>query len=84
MSILRLAIPSPLRRSFDYLPPADMDAAIISTLSPGVRIKAPFGIMDGDGVVHECVSGRFTIDQWPVSFFAEVVNGDNGINFEND
>lgn len=43
MSILRLAIPSPLRRSFDYLPPAGMEPARLRTLSPGVRVRVPFG-----------------------------------------
>lgn len=36
---LRLALPSPLRRLFDYLPPKGVDA---STLKPGVRVKVPF------------------------------------------
>ena len=39
MPYLRLAIPSPLRRLFDYLPPADCD---LSTLTPGIRVKVPF------------------------------------------
>jgi len=43
MSVLRLAIPSPLRRHFDYLPPSDMSAAEISALQPGVRLRVPFG-----------------------------------------
>ncbi len=41
--ILNIAIPSPLRRSFDYLPPVDMSANEIEQLQPGIRIKAPFG-----------------------------------------
>ena len=43
MSILRLAIPSPLRRLFDYLPPADLDPAQIASLRPGQRLRVPFG-----------------------------------------
>ncbi len=43
MSVLRLAIPSPLRRTFDYLPPSGMSAADIDTLQPGVRLRVPFG-----------------------------------------
>jgi primosomal protein N' (replication factor Y) len=43
MSVLRLAIPSPLRRHFDYLPPSGMSAAEISALQPGVRLRVPFG-----------------------------------------
>ncbi|MBY4678080.1 primosomal protein N' [Marinobacterium arenosum] len=40
MSVLRLAIPSPVRRLFDYLPPAGVDATV---LQPGVRVRVPFG-----------------------------------------
>lgn len=43
MTILSLAIPTPLRRSFDYLPPADMDDAALGKLQPGMRVRAPFG-----------------------------------------
>lgn len=35
----QVAVPSPLRRLFDYLPPAD----IATTLSPGMRVRVPFG-----------------------------------------
>ncbi len=38
--ILRIAIPSPLRRSFDYLLPAKMAN---TALEPGVRLRVPFG-----------------------------------------
>ena len=37
---LRVAIPSPLRRCFDYLPPTAYD---LHTLQPGIRLKVPFG-----------------------------------------
>lgn len=40
MPVLRLAIPKPLRRSYDYLPPVACDPA---SLRPGTRIKVPFG-----------------------------------------
>jgi primosomal protein N' (replication factor Y) len=43
MSVLRLAIPSPLRRSFDYLPPAGMSDAQLHGLQPGSRVRVPFG-----------------------------------------
>ncbi len=43
MSVLRLAIPSPLRRLFDYLPPRGMGAAEVQGLSPGQRLSVPFG-----------------------------------------
>lgn len=41
--ILRLAVPSPLRRLFDYLPPESIDAAHAATLAPGIRVAVPFG-----------------------------------------
>jgi len=41
--ILRLAVPSPLRRLFDYLPPAGMSTADAAALMPGIRIAVPFG-----------------------------------------
>ncbi|HEU5280942.1 MAG TPA: hypothetical protein VFU82_03060, partial [Gammaproteobacteria bacterium] len=37
--ILRLALPTPLRRLFDYLPPEGFDC---SALSPGIRVQVPF------------------------------------------
>src|SRR3546814_9203252 len=39
-SILRLALPSPLRRLFDYLPPAGVSPA---ALQPGVGLRVPCG-----------------------------------------
>lgn len=50
MSILRLAIPSPLRRLFDYLPPEGTKA---EELKPGIRILAPFGRRDVIGILVE-------------------------------
>ncbi len=38
--ILRLAIPSPLRRHFDYLAPAGLNT---DKLRPGMRLRVPFG-----------------------------------------
>jgi primosomal protein N' (replication factor Y) len=43
MSVLRLAIPTPLRREFDYLPPAGISEAELHSLQPGVRLRVPFG-----------------------------------------
>ena len=39
-SVLRVAVPLPLRQSFDYLPPA---GANLTEFRPGCRIMAPFG-----------------------------------------
>ena len=38
--LLRIAIPTPLYRSFDYLPPSGTDCA---QLQPGLRVRVPFG-----------------------------------------
>ncbi|WP_459705680.1 primosomal protein N' [Stutzerimonas marianensis] len=51
--ILRLALPSPLRRLFDYLPPA---GAAHAALKPGVRLRVPFGRRDVVGVLVEVVA----------------------------
>jgi primosomal protein N' (replication factor Y) len=50
--ILRVAIPSPLYRSFDYLPPADR--ATPGTV--GARVLVPFGRTQKVGVVLETAS----------------------------
>ncbi len=44
---LRVAVPSPLRRTFDYLAPSDPPA-------PGCRVRVPFGRRSVVGVVLEC------------------------------
>ncbi|GIZ12784.1 primosomal protein N' [Pseudomonas sp. NCCP-436] len=48
--ILRLALPSPLRRLFDYRPPA---GAPRSALQPGVRLRVPFGRREMIGILVE-------------------------------
>ena len=40
LSVLRISIPSPLRRLFDYLPASDVE---FDQLQPGVRLQVPFG-----------------------------------------
>jgi primosomal protein N' (replication factor Y) len=45
---LKVAVPSPLYRDFDYLPPADTDP---STLQPGMRLRLPFGRREVVGVL---------------------------------
>ena len=41
--ILRLAVPSPLRRLFDYLPPQDSSEQELVNIRPGMRVRVPFG-----------------------------------------
>nr|WP_314565527.1 primosomal protein N' [uncultured Pseudomonas sp.] len=48
--ILRLALPSPLRRLFDYLPPKGV---VEEQLRPGVRLRLPFGRREVVGVLIE-------------------------------
>jgi len=46
--ILRIALPSPLRRLFDYLPPQN---TIPTDLSPGIRVRVPFGRREVVGIL---------------------------------
>ena len=48
--ILRLALPSPLRRLFDYRAPASLAR---QPLTPGMRIRVPFGRREMIGVLVE-------------------------------
>lgn len=43
MPVLRLAVPVPLRRYFDYLPPAELNEEDLQALRPGCRFSVPFG-----------------------------------------
>ncbi len=51
-AILRLALPSPLRRLFDYLAPAGVAR---SALQPGMRLRVPFGRREMIGMLVEVV-----------------------------
>ncbi|MEM9759163.1 MAG: primosomal protein N', partial [Pseudomonadota bacterium] len=48
--VLRLAVPAPLRRLFDYLPPPDADA---ENLIPGACLRVPFGTRELTAVLVE-------------------------------
>lgn len=50
MVVLRLALPTPMRRLFDYLPPAGIECA---ALKPGVRLRVPFGNRQLVGILIE-------------------------------
>ena len=56
MSILRLAIPSPLRTLFDYLPPTGMQADELDGLLPGCRVRVPFGRREVIGYLLEVLA----------------------------
>jgi primosomal protein N' (replication factor Y) len=51
-AILRIAVPSPLRRMFDYLPPADKGSGQ-QLFFPGQRLRVPFGRCELIGVLVE-------------------------------
>ncbi|HEX4152890.1 MAG TPA: primosomal protein N' [Steroidobacteraceae bacterium] len=50
--ILRIALDTPLRRVFDYLPPAGLDEAAPPP-RPGVRVRVPFGRRHTVGILTE-------------------------------
>ncbi|MBC9249066.1 primosomal protein N' [Pseudomonas alcaligenes] len=49
-AILRLALPSPLRRLFDYRAPAGVPRSV---LQPGARLRVPFGRREVIGILIE-------------------------------
>ncbi|WP_116368007.1 primosomal protein N' [Parahaliea mediterranea] len=51
MTVLQLALPTPLRRLFDYLPPADLGSEQLASLAPGQRLRVPFGRRELVGVL---------------------------------
>lgn len=51
--VVRVAISVPLRALFDYLPPVGVD---IKSLSPGIRLRVPFGRGERVAVLVEIVS----------------------------
>ncbi len=53
-AILEIALATPLRRLFDYLPPAGVQAA---ALRPGIRLRVPFGKRTVTGILLGIKSG---------------------------
>ncbi|HTF95902.1 MAG TPA: primosomal protein N' [Cellvibrio sp.] len=49
--VLEIALPVPLRRSFDYLAPIDFPQELLETLQTGMLIKVPFGHQELIGVL---------------------------------
>jgi len=54
-----VAVPSPLRRSFDYALPTDRET-VPAVLEPGIRIRVPFGNRELTGILLE-VSDTTTV-----------------------
>ncbi|WP_460241766.1 primosomal protein N' [Aurantivibrio infirmus] len=48
---MKVALPTPLRRVFDYLPPAGLDDPALQLWSPGIRVLVPFGHQSLIGIV---------------------------------
>ncbi len=55
--ILRVAVPVPLRRLFDYLPPVALEEGAAQSLQPGLRLAVPFGQRRLVGVLVEVAEG---------------------------
>lgn len=49
--LLEISLPTPLRRRFDYLPPAGMCDTSVRSLCPGVLVRVPFGHQELVGVL---------------------------------
>lgn len=49
--ILSIALDTPLRRCFDYLPPAASDGVCVASLKAGQRVRVPFGRRQLTGVI---------------------------------
>ena len=54
MIFLRIAIPSPLRRLFDYLP--EPETSLNNSYQPGLRVLVPFGNRQVVGVLISTTS----------------------------
>ena len=54
--ILQVAVPCPLRRVFDYLPPVDYSEAPLQ-IQPGIRVLIPFGNRQVIGILTKVLSG---------------------------
>ncbi|ROR97933.1 replication restart DNA helicase PriA [Sinobacterium caligoides] len=50
----RVAVPTPLRKLYDYLPPVALTAEQCARVTPGVRVKVSFGRQQLIGVVVDC------------------------------
>lgn len=73
MPILRLAISSPLRAEFDYLPPANMDEEQLNELKPGIRIRVPFGRRETIGYLLE-VAPNSSVDSSKLKAAIEILD----------
>lgn len=68
--ILKIAIPSPLRSSFDYLPPKEQN---IIELKPGMRVRVPFGNRKLVGILLE-TTDKSQIDSSQLKHAIEILD----------
>ena len=74
--IIRVAVPSPLRRLFDYLVPADLlQSHEPSAVQPGCRVRVPFGRRQLTGLIIEIASSS-EFDQDKLKPVAELVDSE--------
>ncbi len=76
--ILRIAVPSPLRRSFDYLPPPRLDTHL---LQPGQRLRVPFGRSHVVGVLLE-LAGKTDFDPGRLKAATELLDTEPAVSPE--
>ena len=72
-NLYQVAIPSPLRKQFDYLAPADYH----DTLLPGCRVRAPFGIGNRSlvGIIVGCTSSS-SVPRSRLKAISEVIDAE--------
>ena len=56
LQVFRVALDTPLRRVFDYLPPKDPVPDVAHPVQPGARVRVPFGRQRLVGIVLEAAS----------------------------
>jgi primosomal protein N' (replication factor Y) len=71
-TILHIAVPSPLYRSFDYRLPATLDA---DSLVPGMRVRVPFGSRRAIGILL-AVSAASNLEPGRLKPALEVLDGE--------
>lgn len=69
-TILRIAVPVPLHRLYDYMPPPDFNT---NQLVPGIRVKVPFGKREIIGILVE-VSSTSTLPHHKLKPASEIID----------
>lgn len=71
--LLEIALPVPLRRNFDYLPPLNQPPTALDSIKPGTLVRVPFGRQELIGVLLgiKTVSAHQPDKQRPAIAFIE-------------